>query len=69
MRAPMTPNVDGVERRPRRAGNSVTAGFAAGIARTSGAQSRATRAMTLERHVLRRERRPAKKAIESSAPR
>ena len=43
------------------------AGFGAGIARTSGAKSRATRAMTLERPVCRRGRRTAKKAIEDAA--
>ncbi len=42
----------------------MTAGFGAGIARTSGAASRAWRAMTLERNVLRRERRTVTKSIE-----
>ena len=60
-------NVYGVEHPPRSAGNSMTAGFGAGIARTSGAKSRAARAMTLERPVRRRERRPVKKAIENTA--
>ena len=63
-----TPNVRGVERHPRRAGNSMLAGFVAGIARTSGAQSRARRAMTLERRVLRRERRPVMMAIGHNRP-
>ena len=58
----------GVEHHPRSAGNSMTAGFGAGIARTSGAKSRAARAMTLERPVRRRERRPVKKAIEPDTP-
>lgn len=44
------------------------AGFVAGIARTSGAQSRAQRAMTLERRVLRRERRSATRAICDTRP-
>ena len=57
-----------VERHPRRAGNSMTAGFVAGIARTSGATSRAQRAMTLERNVLHRERRPVKMPIEPLPP-
>ena len=59
----MVPNVRGVERHPRGAGNSMLAGFGASSARTSGAQSRARRAMTLERRVLRRERRPVMMAI------
>ena len=42
----------------------MTAGFVAGIARTSGATSRAQRAMTLERNVLHRERRPVKMPID-----
>ena len=58
----------GVEHHPRSAGNSMTAGFGAGIARTSGAKSRATRAMTLERPVRRRERRTAIKTIAPEAP-
>lgn len=48
----------------------MTAGFGAGIARTSGAKSRATRAMRamrLERPVRRRERRTVKTAIENAA--
>ena len=57
-------NLTGVERHPRSAGNSMPAGFGAGIARTSGAQSRAARAMTLERRVLRRERRSVEKTID-----
>ena len=46
----------------------MTAGFGAGIARASGAKSRAARAMTLERPVRRRERRTVKKAIEPDTP-
>ena len=64
----LNPNVYGVEHHPRSAGNSMTAGFGAGIARTSGAKSRAARAMTLQRPVRRCERRPVKKTIEPDAP-
>ena len=62
------PNVTGVERHPRRAGNSMLAGIGASIARTSGAKSRARRAMTLERRVLRRERRAVMMAIGHHQP-